>query len=137
MQKYQNNVISSNGRPLQGVSVLVVNYPLGTNATIYADNGVTVTANPLTTDANGAFAFYAADGHYSLQLSGTGITPQTISDILLSDPIANGVGVGGSTANRPNPPKLYQLYFDTTLGYEIECKQVSPAIWVNAAGVQV
>ena len=44
---------------------------------------------------------------------------------------------GGATAARPASPTLYQSYFDTTLGQPIWCKQVSPAIWVNAAGVTV
>lgn len=44
---------------------------------------------------------------------------------------------GGTTAARPASPTLYQEYFDTTLGQPIWCKQVSPAIWVNAAGATV
>lgn len=40
-------------------------------------------------------------------------------------------------ASRPSPPTLFQTFFDTGLGQPIWCKQVSPAIWVNAAGVQV
>lgn len=44
---------------------------------------------------------------------------------------------GGTTANRPAVPKLYQFYVDTTLGQPIWCTQVSPAIWINAAGVAV
>lgn len=44
---------------------------------------------------------------------------------------------GGPTANRPVTPVLYQTYFDTDRGYAISCKQVSPAIWVNSAGVPV
>ncbi|CAJ0899750.1 hypothetical protein R6138_04369 [Ralstonia thomasii] len=85
MQKYQNNVQSSTGQALAGVSVRVQNYPAGTDATIYSDNGITQAANPLTTDSNGAFSFYAANGHYSLQVSGKGIAGQTVSDVLLMD----------------------------------------------------
>lgn len=44
---------------------------------------------------------------------------------------------GGTTASRPATPKLYQSYFDTTLGLPITCTQVSPPIWVNGAGVAV
>ncbi|UEP31609.1 MULTISPECIES: carboxypeptidase-like regulatory domain-containing protein [unclassified Burkholderia] len=90
MQKYQNNVIlSPGGIAVPNASVLVTNYPSGTTATIYSDNGSTVTANPLTTDQNGAFGFYAADGHYQLQISGNvygnAITPVTVNDVLLVD----------------------------------------------------
>lgn len=90
MQKYQNNVLlSPGGIAVSNASVLVLNYPSGTTATIYSDNGVTPSTNPLTTDANGAFGFYADDGHYSLQITGNvggiAITPVTVPDILLTD----------------------------------------------------
>lgn len=45
---------------------------------------------------------------------------------------------GGTTAQRPAAPVLYQPYFDTTLGYMIHCKQVTPSVvWVNGAGTTV
>lgn len=87
MEKYRNNVVDRNGNVLPGASVLVKTYPAGTTATIYSDNGVTSVNNPLTTDAYGQFAFYAADGRYSLTISGSNITTYTIDDIpLLEDP---------------------------------------------------
>ena len=64
MQRYQNNFSKAQGnslRPVAGASVLVTTIG-GAVATIYSDNGVTTTTNPLTADANGMFAFYAADG---------------------------------------------------------------------------
>lgn len=94
MQKYQNNVLTNSGQPLAGANVLVLNYPSGTQATIYSDNGTTLAANPLLTDFTGAFGFYAADGHYSLRISRFGIEPLTITDILLNDDIPTDEGVG-------------------------------------------
>lgn len=44
---------------------------------------------------------------------------------------------GGATGSRPAIPVLYQSFFDTTIGQPIWCTQVSPAIWVNSAGVAV
>jgi hypothetical protein len=85
MQRYFNSVAQASGVPLVGASVQVNNYPSGTAATIYSDNGITVAANPLTTDSNGQFAFYAANGHYQLVISGSGITTQTINDVILFD----------------------------------------------------
>jgi hypothetical protein len=85
MQKYVNSVAGNTGMPVANASVQVNLYPAGTPATIYSDNGVTAAANPLTTDTNGAFSFYAADGHYQLVISGTNIQTQTINDILLVD----------------------------------------------------
>jgi hypothetical protein len=53
--------------------------------------------------------------------------------------LAGAIGVnGGSTAQRPVSPLLYQSYFDTTLGIPIVCSQITPSvIWVNFAGVPV
>lgn len=90
MQKYINAVAATNaaagtaGAPVAGASVQV-NVHGGGAATIYSDNGVTQAANPLTTDNNGSFSFYAADGHYDLVISGPNIVTTTVSDILLTD----------------------------------------------------
>lgn len=43
----------------------------------------------------------------------------------------------GTTLNRPVPVQVSQFYLDTTLQQPIWCLQVSPAIWINAAGVTV
>lgn len=94
MQKYQNNVLTNSGQPLAGANVLVLNYPAGTPATIYSDNGVNVAPNPLLTDFSGAFGFYAADGHYSLQISRFGVSTLTVTDILLNDDIPTDEGAG-------------------------------------------
>jgi hypothetical protein len=67
MQHYFDNVTRANGVRTRGASVLVLLN--GVAATIYSDNGVTPKANPLTTDSNGVFDFYAANGTYSLQVS--------------------------------------------------------------------
>lgn len=88
MQKRQDVILNTRGEPISGVSVRVVTFPVAADATIYSDDGITTTTNPLTTDANGRFAYYAADGRYSEQLSGAGITPLTVSDILLQDAVA-------------------------------------------------
>lgn len=134
MQKYQNNVTNNFGVPIQGASVLVTTYPAGATATIYSDNGVTTQPNPMTTNNLGFFAFYAADGHYSLQITGAGILPLNITDILLQSAVASD-SIG---TVRPVNPSLNQEFFDLTLGEPIWAKQVSPTvIWVNAAGVQV
>lgn len=86
MQKYVNYVQTRGGAAVQQASVLVKTLA-GATATIYSDDGSTETDNPLTTDANGKFEFYAADGRYSLTISKTGvITQQNITDILLEDP---------------------------------------------------
>lgn len=85
MQKYQSVVQYNSGVAVAGANVTVKNYPSGTTATIYSDNGVTPAGNPLTTDSAGRFSFYAADGHYSLEITGVSLTPYTVSDVLLED----------------------------------------------------
>jgi hypothetical protein len=87
MQKYTDVVTSArSGAAIPSASVTVKTSPGGVTATIYSDDGVTTQSNPLTTDSNGEFTFYAADGEYTLTVSGTGITSRTIGPIILHDP---------------------------------------------------
>ncbi|CAM2142686.1 Carboxypeptidase regulatory-like domain-containing protein [Pararobbsia alpina] len=85
MQKYIQTIADPTGAPVANASVQVNNWPAGTPATIYSDNGVTIAPNPLTTDTNGQFSFYAANGHYQFVISGANITTTTLNDILLVD----------------------------------------------------
>jgi len=90
MQKYRETATDRSGNALVGISVTVKNYPAMTTAVIYSDNGVTTTPNPLTTDAYGAFSFYAADGRYSLTFSGPRVTTFTVDDVPLLEDLADG-----------------------------------------------
>jgi hypothetical protein len=71
----------------------------------------------------------------------TGVVTGATADIplsLLQTFIVGTAASSGPTVNRPSPPiAIGQAYFDTTLGFMVWAKQLSPAIWVNAAGVQV
>lgn len=99
MQKYQDTVAKPNGDVLSGASILVQSYPGAVTSTIYSDDGVTPATNPLTSDSQGNFSFYAADGRYQLVVSGTGLTTRTVTDVLLEDPtdgIGYDVGFGGA-----------------------------------------
>lgn len=106
MQKYTDLVLGLNGQtlvPVVGASVTVLTYPGGASATIYSDNGITTTSNPLTTDSTGRFSFYAANGRYSLRVSYQTVT-YTIQDIPLLDDPSNGqsaIITGGSIDNTP------------------------------------
>lgn len=89
MQSYQNTaLITRNGAsgPWAGASCAVYLRGTLTLATIYSDNGITVTANPLTTSATGDIFFYAADGRYDLSVSQVGYATVSITDIILEDP---------------------------------------------------
>lgn len=51
---------------------------------------------------------------------------------------AGSVSDSGTTANRPTSNLwIGRPYFDTTLGYPIWVKTVSPVVWVNGAGTSV
>jgi hypothetical protein len=70
----------------------------------------------------------------------TGVVTGTTADItlaVLAAFINGGQATSGPTGARPVPSLIGQSYFDTTLGFMVWAKQLSPAVWVNAAGVQV
>lgn len=91
MQKYINSVANQSGAPVPGASILVQNYPSLTTATIYGSNSTAnPITNPTTTDNNGNFGFYAADGRYQITITGTNIQTVVITDILLEDPVDGG-----------------------------------------------
>jgi len=54
-------------------------------ASIYSDDGITLTSNPLTTNALGKFDFYVADGRYDLNISGTGFPAVMLTNIEIAD----------------------------------------------------
>ena len=92
MQKYQNNVTGRNGDVVTGGSVLITAAGSVTPSTIYSDNGSTVVANPLTTDANGYFEFFVADGTYDIRVNGT----LAYTDVLIVDALT---GLNGRPTN--------------------------------------
>ncbi|HEX7642980.1 MAG TPA: carboxypeptidase-like regulatory domain-containing protein [Burkholderiaceae bacterium] len=113
MFQHSDTIVNTYGSPVQGASV-TVNTAAGTPATIYSDNGITQAANPLTSNAAGAFSFYAAGGSYVMVISGMGFTQLTIPIALggttgnFSDQEIPGGAVNGSNkvfalANTPNP----------------------------------
>lgn len=84
MQKYQNNIAGRNGDVVTGASVLIAPAGSVTPSTIYSDNGVTPIANPLTTDVNGYFEFYVADGTYDIRVNGSA----AYTDVLIVDALS-------------------------------------------------
>jgi hypothetical protein len=72
----------------------------------------------------------------------TGVVTGQTADIPLSVLAAfiNAAATGtmsGPTVDRPIPSFVGQPYFDTTLGFMVWASQLSPAVWVDAAGVLV
>jgi hypothetical protein len=70
----------------------------------------------------------------------TGVVAGATADIpynILAAFLLGGSGGSGPTVNRPAAANfLGQPYFDTDLGFPVFASQLSPAVWVNAAGVQ-
>lgn len=70
--------------PLAAVRVKVASTQ--EDATIYANDGVTLKANPFTADANGYWFFYAANGRYDVTITpASGGNAYTEADHLLYD----------------------------------------------------
>jgi hypothetical protein len=95
MQKYQNNIADRSGNAVAGLTVTVTLQAGGGLATIYSDNAGSVAANPLTTDSNGYFEFYAADGRYNIDAPGGGYHDVLIADTVL---IAGAAAASASAA---------------------------------------
>lgn len=85
MQKFQDVVLDSQGRPVAGAVIAVLSYPGGSPATVYQTDSVGAAYTP-TTDDYGAFYFYAPNGHYSYTVSVSNVLRGTVTDILLYDP---------------------------------------------------
>jgi hypothetical protein len=85
MQVFSNNVADKFGNAIAGAQVLV---QLGAvNASLFSDNNVTPTANPVLTDSLGRFSFFAANGRYNITVTSPLLAaPQIITDVILFDP---------------------------------------------------
>ena len=80
-EKRFDHVQDLRGNAVEGATVEVRTYPAGALATIYSDSaGVTQIANPMATDANGFFEYYAADGRYTWVIT-TNTSVRTINDV--------------------------------------------------------
>lgn len=64
-----------------------------TLASLFSDDGITPTTNPVTTDSLGRFFFYTADGKYDLKVSGGLIvSPFTEFNVIVNDPFEINTG---------------------------------------------
>lgn len=66
------------------------------------------------------------------------LTPSWVQWLTKIRLYAGSVSESGTTANRPTTGLFVgRRYFDTTLGYPIWLKTVSPVVWVDATGSTV
>jgi len=97
MQKYSDAVQLALGaggplEPANGASILVTTAS-GATATLYSDNGVTTIPNPLTTNGDGEFSFYAANGTYTITTTYNGVV-DVKTGVFLYDPYTDGGSTG-------------------------------------------
>ena len=97
MQRYDDVLQDDKGNVSGGAAVTVLERATGNVATIYMDEALTAQANPMTTDVNGHFWFYAADGAYTL-LFGDG-TSRSVA-------LASGVGREAYVVKSVDTPKV-------------------------------
>jgi len=83
-------VLNRFGQPVAGASITVctagaTGTPCSPLAGIFSDVALTQPlANPLTSDGQGNYHFYAAPGRYLIQISGAGAAVTTIPDVILA-----------------------------------------------------
>lgn len=94
MKLYSDVILDRNGNVVVGATVTVLDYPSGATSTVYSSDAIGTTANPLTTDSDGKFSFYAKDGLYTLSIAKSGITSETDGPITIQD-TAGWAGMGG------------------------------------------
>jgi hypothetical protein len=90
MQRYNNSVVlkfdsESSGNAAANIPVTVRVAETGFKATIYSDNGVTETDNPVITDDLGNYGFYGADGIYNIVINDGKESQVTIPNVQLFD----------------------------------------------------
>ena len=101
MQKYSENLsVRAAAGQLQavaGATIRVRSYPALADVVLYRTNDTGdaygAAGTTLTTDANGRFEFYAPDGRYRIDWSGTGIAAGYVEDVLIEDPLDADLGV--------------------------------------------
>lgn len=84
--RYFDVITDRRGNAVSAASVLVKT-AAGVSASIYSDaNLSTSIANPLTTNADGEFTFYAANGQYTFEVTASGFSTEIVSNRPHFDP---------------------------------------------------
>jgi hypothetical protein len=72
------------GNTVSGASVNVYAEGTTTDASIYTDAALSVTAdNPITTNTDGVYEFWVASGIYDFQISASGLTTVNVTDVVI------------------------------------------------------
>ena len=84
MQTFRDVVQDPFGNAVAAAEVAVLD-SAGNLATLFDADDVAL-LNPLATDELGAFGFQAANGRYTLRITGTGLPTREVPDVILQDP---------------------------------------------------
>lgn len=90
MQRYFDVVQNRQGTAVVGATVTVFDAN-GNLATLYSSPNSAPTSNPVYTNMDGEYAFYAANGTYTLQITATNYATETKPGVVLFDPADAGV----------------------------------------------
>lgn len=86
MQRYFDVVQNRQGTAVVGATVTVYDAN-GNLATLYSNNSGAASSNPVYTNSDGEYAFYAANGTYTLQIVATNYATETKPGVVLFDPL--------------------------------------------------
>lgn len=100
MQKYKSNLQDASGRAIRNAPIRVISLG-GEIATLYSDNGTTPISNPVVTNEQGEFSFYAPNGRYSLQIQAEGYTSESDADVIYLYDVADEPSLDGVAEDAP------------------------------------
>lgn len=107
MQRYFDVVQNRQGTAVVGATVTVYDAN-GNLATLYSNNSGAASSNPVYTNSDGEYAFYAANGTYSITITQAGYVTETKPGVVLFDPedilpvSQGGTGASNTTSARAN-----------------------------------
>jgi hypothetical protein len=127
MQKFQDVVLDSQGRPVPGAVIAVQSFPGGSPATVYQTNAVGAAYVP-TTDSLGGFFFYAPNGSYSYTVTVAGVLRATVTDIQLQDLVPDPVFAGVITADGIKFPSVHVPSADVNVLDDYEEGVFTPSV---------
>lgn len=136
MQLYRDTVTDPYGNAVEGAEVAVLDAQ-GNLAALTDAAGAALT-NPTKTDPTGGFAFQAANGRYTIRITGTGLPTVEHPDVILQDPaqlLTVGDMVNDFVANGllPTVPAPVSLSMTTPAGVAyILGTRVAPAATARA-----
>jgi hypothetical protein len=101
-QAIRGSLIDTYGRPISGVSILVKLNGTETPASLYSDKALTQgIGNPVTSEADGSYLFYAVNGSYDLVFTKAGFTfdaTDSVDEICFDGPSHVSIGTHPASA---------------------------------------